>query len=116
MFDFSCPLGNTVKESRNELGYTQNEVAEMIGVDCRTILNIENFKGNPKMEVLYPLVRTLHINPNDIFYPEIKQGYPIRTKLMLLIGSCSEQEIETLIPFCEAILAVIRSKSASQIE
>lgn len=116
MFDFSSPLGNTVKEARNQHGYTQNEVAEMIGVDCRTILNIENFKGNPKMEVLYPLVRTLNINPNDIFYPEIEQDHPILTKLMLLIGTCSEQEIEALIPVCESILAVIRSKNATQIK
>lgn len=116
MFDFSYPLGNTVKEARNQHGYTQNEVAEMIGVDCRTILNIENFKGNPKMEVLYPLVRALHINPNDIFYPEIEQNHPTLTKLMLLIGACSDQEIETLIPVCESVLTVIRSKNATEIK
>lgn len=116
MFDFSCPLGNTVKEARNQHGYTQNEVAEMIGVDCRTILNIENFKGNPKMEVLYPLVRTLRIDPNNIFYPEMEQDHPTLTKLMLLISTCSEEEIETLIPVCESVLNVIHSKNATQIK
>lgn len=116
MLDFSYPLGTAVRDARNHHGYTQNEVADLIGVDCRTILNIENFKGNPKMEVLYPLVRTLQINTNEIFYPEIKQDCPIRTKLMLLIGTCNEDEIETLVPVCESILAVIRSKNAKQIK
>lgn len=116
MFDFSCPLGNVIKEARNQHGYTQNEVAELIGVDCRTILNIENFKGNPKLEVLYPLVRTLHINANDIFYPEIGQEHPTLTRLMLLFGACSDQEIETLIPVCESIIAVMRNKNITQIK
>ncbi len=116
MFDFSCSLGTTVKNARNQHGYTQNEVADMIGVDGRTILNIENSKGNPKMEVLYPLIRTLQINANEVFYPEISQDHPLRTKLMLLLSTCSDDEIETLIPVCESILTVIRSQNANQIK
>lgn len=42
----------------------------MIDIDARTVLNIENYKGNPKMEVLFPLIRALKIDPNLIFYPE----------------------------------------------
>ena len=38
-----------------------------------TVLNIENYKGNPKMEVLYPLVRALKMDSREIFYPEILQ-------------------------------------------
>lgn len=116
MFDFSYSLGNTVKTARNQQGLTQNEVADMIGVDCRTILNIENFKGNPKMEILYPLVRTLRINANDIFYPESPEERPMRTKLMLLMDTCTEEEIEALIPACESILNVLRTKKPTHIK
>lgn len=45
-YEFIRPLGDAVKRARSELGLTQNEVAERIGVDVRTILNIENYKGN----------------------------------------------------------------------
>ena len=49
MSDFSHPLGDAVKRARERQGLTQGEVAEAIEKDTRTILNIENYKGNPKM-------------------------------------------------------------------
>ena len=70
MPDYSRPLGDTVKQARSRLQLTQNELADTIGVDSRTILNIEHYKGNPKMEVLYPLIRALNIDAREIFSPE----------------------------------------------
>ena len=59
MPEYARLLGDAVKRARGDLGLTQNEVANAADVDVRTVLNIENYKGNPKMEVLFPLVRTL---------------------------------------------------------
>ena len=59
MKEFSRPLGDAVKRARGEQDLTQGQVAGMIGRDTRTVMNIENYKGNPKMEVLYPLIRSL---------------------------------------------------------
>lgn len=33
----------------------------------RTIMNIKNYKANTTMEVLYPLISTLRIDPREIF-------------------------------------------------
>ena len=57
MHDYSHPLGDAVKRARGRLDLTQSEVADLADIDVRTVLNIENYKGNPKMEVLYPLIR-----------------------------------------------------------
>ena len=54
MQDYSRPLGDALKRARGESGCTQRQVADKIGKDVRTVLNIENYKGNPKLEVLYP--------------------------------------------------------------
>lgn len=54
MSEYAEILGDVVKAKRLELNLTQSEVAEKVDVDVRTILNIENHKGNPKWEVLYP--------------------------------------------------------------
>ena len=54
MPEFTRPLGDAVKRARGELEITQRQVAEAADVDVRTVLNIENYKGNPKLEVLYP--------------------------------------------------------------
>lgn len=70
MQDYARSLGDAVKRARGKLDLTQNEVADAAGIDSRTVLNIENYKGNPKLEVLYPLVRALKIDSREIFYPQ----------------------------------------------
>ena len=98
MQEFSQPLGDAVKKARGELGLTQNQVADQIDVDVRTVMNIENYKGNPKMEILFPLIRALKIDSREIFHPEIRLDNPAVSKLHLLIEQCSEDEAAALIP------------------
>lgn len=116
MTEYSRPLGDTVKQARTRLNLTQYEVAELIDVDSRTILNIENYKGNPKMEVLYPLVRALKIDTREIFTPEILRDSPSLRQLRILIEDCNEQEAAAIIPAVQAILEVLRSKNAQEIK
>lgn len=101
-------LGDVVRKARLERKMTQNDVADRIDVDVRTILNIENFKGNPKMEILYPLIRELKIDPRCIFYPELERQSPSLSQFELILSQCTEEEIQALIPVCEAMLSVLR--------
>ncbi len=98
MYEYSRPLGDAVKRARGKLDLTQNEVANAADVDVRTVLNIENYKGNPKMEVLYPLVRALKIDAREIFNPEMCRETPALRQLRLLIEECSEEEAAAIIP------------------
>lgn len=99
-----------------KLDLTQSEVAESIDVDVRTVLNIENSKSNPKMEVLYPLVRVLKIDAKEIFYPEMQRESPAISQLRLLIEDCSEKEAAAMIPVLKSVLAALRDKNAITIE
>ena len=81
MYDFSYPLGNAVKSTRYQRGLTQLQVADMADIDVRTVMNIENYKANPKMEVLYPLVRALRIDARTIFTPELQRESPALQQL-----------------------------------
>ena len=56
MQDIKQNLANAVREYRTELGLSQEKLAEILNLDQRTILNIEAERGNPKFEVLYPLI------------------------------------------------------------
>lgn len=116
MYDFSEALGSSVKAARNQLKLTQNQVADMIEVDVRTIMNIENCKANPKMEVLYPLIRALKVDSHEIFNPEMQRKSPALAYLRLLIEDCSEQEAEVIIPILNAVLPILRNKDAIKIE
>lgn len=116
MQDFSHPLGDVVKVARAELGLTQEEVADKIDSDARTIMNIENYKGNPKMETLFPLIRLLKIDAREIFNPEMKRENPSIRQLRFLVEECSEQEAATLITVIQAVLSALRANDATQIE
>ena len=97
MQDYARSLGDAVKRARGKLDLTQNEVADAAGIDSRTVLHIENFKGNPKLEVLYPLVRALKIDSREIFYPEMLRESPMLEQLRLVTGECTEEEAEALL-------------------
>ena len=116
MHNYSRPLGDAVKRARGKLDLTQNEVADLADIDVRTVLNIENYKGNPKMEVLYPLVRALKIDAREIFNPEIRRESPALRQLRVLIEECSEEEAAAIIPVFQSVLTALRDKNALPIE
>lgn len=116
MYDFSRPMGDTIKKARNELGLTQAKVADHIDIDSRTVMNIENYNANPKMTVLFPLVRELRVDPWLIFYPELQNNNPAFRQLQLLLKECSNAEIEALIPICQAALTVLKSENGTIIK
>ena len=116
MHDYSRSLGVAVRKARNELGLTQVKLAEMTGVESRTIINIEGCEGNPMLENLYPLIRILKIDPWEVFYPELQQRDAAFRQLQLLLKECSDEEIASLLPICQATLSVLKSKGAIQIE
>ncbi len=115
MPEYSKPLGDVVKSARKRMDLTQNEVADSIDVDARTIINIENYKGNPKLEVLYPLIRSLKIDAREIFYPEMQRESPALRQLRLLVEDCSEEEAATIIPVLQSVLFALRDKNATPI-
>ena len=116
MKDYVQAVGDAFKKARAEQNLTLEAVAERSGVDMRTVINIEQYRGNPKLEKLYPLVRTLRIDAREIFNPEMQRESPSIRQLRFLIEECSEQEATTLIPVIEAVLVALRSDSFTEIK
>jgi len=116
MLNYAEILGDIVRKARSGLELTQNEVAERIDVDVRTVMNIENHKGNPKLEVLFPLIRELKIDPSTIFYPEMEHNRVGIEHINQLLSTCSDEEIDALLVVCETVLSAMRSVSAKTIE
>ena len=116
MSDYAHTLGDAVKRARGKSGLTQSEVADAATVDVRTVLNIENYKGNPKMEVLYPLIRVLKIDAKEVFYPEMQRESPALRQLRLLIEDCTEDEAASIIPIFNSVLSVLRERNATKIK
>lgn len=114
MFDFSKNLGDLVKCSRETMKLSQVDLSNALGVDSRTILNMENYRGNPKLCILYPLVRFLKIDAQELFYPEMKRETQSIRMLRLLVEDCSEEEAAALIPIFQAGLNILRTKDETK--
>lgn len=108
MQDMKQTLANAVREARTELGLSQEKLAEDLGLDTRTILNIEAGRGNPKFEVLYPMITYLKIPADTIFYPENENDQPKLQKLMTTLKDCTEQEADNLLPMVRHLLSLLR--------
>ena len=103
-------LANCVKSARKENGLTQEQLAALIGVDTRTIMNIENCNDmNPKLETLVSIFQFFKLDTNEVFYPSLQGKTPAITELEVVLDGCSEEEILALIPICRCILNSIRS-------
>lgn len=110
MHDVQQILANEVRNARIERGLSQEKLAEILGLDPRTILNIEAGRGNPKLEKLYPLITYLKIPAERIFYPETASPSPALQKLLAELNGCTDKEAEDLLPMTRYLLALIRRK------
>ena len=116
MHDFSRPLAEAVKKARYKLKLTQEQVGELADTNARTISAIENGQSNTRMNILYPLIRVLRIDPNEIFHSERYTSSSTKDQLLLLIEDCTDEEAAALLETSETILKVFRNHKAKIIE
>ena len=62
-------MGNKVKERRQEIGKTQEWLAERVGVSRITISEIENDKTKPRAELALRISRELGRLCEELFSP-----------------------------------------------
>lgn len=60
-------MKNRIKERRNKLGITQEELAEKAGVRRETIVFLEQGKYNPSLVLAYNVAKALKAKIDDIF-------------------------------------------------
>lgn len=106
MHDFSRPLAEAVKKARYKMKLTQEQVGELADTNARTISAIENGQSNTRMNILYPLIRVLRIDPNEIFHSERYTSSSTKDQLLLLIEDCTDEEAAALLETSETILKV----------
>lgn len=116
MHDFSHPLAEAVKKARYKMKLTQEQVGELVDTNARTISAIENGQSNTRMTILYPLIRALRIDPNEIFNSEMYADSSVKHQFRVLIEDCSDEEAAALLNTSETILRVLRSNNVTTIE
>jgi transcriptional regulator with XRE-family HTH domain len=77
-------VGANVRRLREERGLTQDQLAEAVGVDIRTVQRIEAGMANVLLGTLVDLGDVLGVKPGALLkeaeMPEVKRGRPKRAK------------------------------------
>jgi putative transcriptional regulator len=60
---------NRVREQRSELGLTQAEVAEALGVSRQTVISIENGRYLPSLPLAFRIARLFGVPLEQMFEP-----------------------------------------------
>ncbi len=103
-------LGSIVRKIRKSKNLSQEALAERIGVCKRTIIDIENNTGNPKFEILCPLVRELDLPLYQVFYPEVSENFELKNVLIQELGNCSEYEMKVILSVVKSLRYTLRNE------
>ena len=63
-------MNNRVKELRKEKGYTQEDLAEIIGVSRQTVNAIEKQKFDPSLNTAFKMAKLFGLRIESIFLSE----------------------------------------------
>ena len=92
-FDFHG-LGLALKKAREEKGWTQAYVGELVGRTDRTIMSIENKGQHPSFNLFFKLVTHFDISVDQFFYKNgDKEDSSCRKHIDVLLNTMTEQEL-----------------------
>ena len=94
-------IGLRLAQRRKELGYTQPQLGEKIGVSKNHISQIENGKSF-SLEVFLDLCEALEITPDYILFGTIRNSQS--DDLIDMINLCNDYEVSVLYSLAEALL------------
>jgi transcriptional regulator with XRE-family HTH domain len=66
------PLGQAIKKARNDNNWTREQLAGMLGISPRYLVDIENEGQHPSLQVLYMLVTLFDISVDQFLFPKKK--------------------------------------------
>nr|QGT49818.1 hypothetical protein Melaina855_2050 [uncultured Candidatus Melainabacteria bacterium] len=67
MDDIKQLFGKRIRELRKRHGFTQEVLAELIGIEPRNLLKIENAQTFPRVQTIQNLMEVLDCTPAELF-------------------------------------------------
>ena len=88
-------IGSVIKKYRKEIGITQEEMANRLGVTTPAVNKWENGNSNPDIELLAPIARLLHISLDTLLsFRETLSGVEIEEMIRKMDKMFSEEGYE----------------------
>ena len=90
-------LGREIKRKREEKGWTQEYLAQLVNRTPRSIMYIENRGQYPSFDTFYQLVTLLEISVDQFFFPDKLNGESTcRKQIDVMLNSMNEKELTVL--------------------
>ena len=68
-------MKNNLEEIRKKSNYTQEELADKLGVSHQTINSLENGKYNPSIQLAFKLAKFFNLSIESLFiFEEVENG------------------------------------------
>lgn len=91
-------IGQAIKAARESKGLTREQAAEIIGIEGRHLMSIENQGQHPSLNVFWKLVKMFDISVDQYLFPD-KPGVcrnGTHGSLVLSFVQCNHQHPPTL--------------------
>lgn len=111
MREASQNLGDILRAARERKGLTQAHLAERTGIGTRTIMDIENHRGNPRFNILFSIIRELNVPANLIFHVDDAPIEEEMEQFMRDFVSCNDYEKRLVISMASHLLGELRKES-----
>jgi DNA-binding XRE family transcriptional regulator len=97
-------LGGVIKAARLGMKMTREKFAELVDINPRYLMSIENEGKKPSYSTLYKIVRALGVRTDAIFYPENAGEETTAGRVARLLPQCGESEIKAVAALVETLL------------
>ena len=94
-FDFR-PMGLAIKKAREKKGMTQEQLADIIGRDTRTVMYHENDGQHPSLDIFYQLATMFDLSVDEYFYPDMGADEAAKKRINIQLNSLSENELRLI--------------------
>ena len=90
-------LGREIKRKREENGWTQEYLAQLVDRVPRSIMYIENRGQHPSLNTFYQLVTLLEISVDQFFFPDKLNGESTcRKQIDVILNTMNEKELTVM--------------------
>ena len=89
-------IGERIREARTAKGLTQEQLADIIGRDTRTVMYHENDGQHPSLDIFYQLATMFDLSVDEYFYPDMSADEAAKKRINIQLNSLSENELRLI--------------------
>lgn len=105
-------FGESVRRWRQERGFSQDQLSELVGMSTSMIGQIERGEKNTTLETAQKLSDALSVETRDFFIASEEEA-PLHRRVLFLVAEIQKQandrDMEFLTGFCELLLERLRN-------